>query len=263
MHILYRCSIQTGKWKSQSQNLPWNKNSKWLSERNYPVQNTIIYDVSALLWVNWPLDKLHVYVDALKKFVFQALQMANVTLVFDRYFPNSIKTFARAGSSRAHKLTPDMPAPAEEQVLTKTKNEIKLNAMLAGGLLDSHFYNNATEKHFLFIAGVGDVPVEIDRGVGIDRHDLCSSHEQADIHITQHALALGLLGKSVNVVCDDTDVFVLLVHFYNSQIKASNPPPPQCSCSGWYSCHCRSSPWYSSWSSGDSLVQTLQLRCMA
>ena len=53
------------------------------------------------------------------------------------------------------------------------------------------------------------------------------SHEEADIPITQHATALGLLGKSVNVVCDDTDVFVLLVHFYNSQFKASNP---SCSC---------------------------------
>ena len=165
-----------------------------VSERNCPVQNTIIYDVSALLWViNWPLDKLHVYVDAFKKFVFQALQRANVTLVFDRYFPNSIKTFTRmqrAGSSRAHKLTPDMPVPAKQQVLTNTKNKIQLNAMLAEGLLDSHFYNNATQKHSLVIAGVGDVPVEIDRGVRIDRHDLCSSHEEADILITQHAIAL-------------------------------------------------------------------------
>ena len=108
--------------------------------------------------------------------------------------------------------------------------KIQLNAMLAEGLLDSHFYNNATQKHSLVIVGVGDVPVEIDRGVRIDQHDLCSSHEEVDIHITQHAIALRLLGKSVNVVFDNKDVFVLLVHFYNSQFKASNPPPPPCSC---------------------------------
>ena len=114
----------------------------------------------------------------------------------------------------------------QQPVLTNTKNKIQLNTMLAERLLDLHFYNNATEKHSLVIAGVGDVPVEIDSGVRIDRHDLCSSQE-ADILITQHAIALGLLSKSVNVVCDDTDVFVLLVHFYNSQFKASNPP---CSC---------------------------------
>ena len=66
----------------------------------------------------------------------------------------------RAGSGHAHKLTPDMPAPDKEQVLTNTMNKIKLNAMLAEGLLDSHFYNNATRKHSLVTSGVGDVPVE-------------------------------------------------------------------------------------------------------
>ena len=106
--------------------------------------------------------------------------------------------------------------------------------MLAEGLLNSHFYNNAKQKHSLVIAGVGDVPVEIDRGVRIDRHDLCSSHEEADILITQHAIALGLLGKSVNVVCDDTDVF--LVQFYNSQFKASNPPMFMSSCGRYKIC---------------------------
>ena len=36
-------------------------------------------DVSTLLWViNWLFDKLHVYVDAFKKFVCQALHMATV-----------------------------------------------------------------------------------------------------------------------------------------------------------------------------------------
>ena len=60
--------------------------------------------------------------------------------------------------------------------------------MLAEGLLDSHFYNNATQKHSLVIAGVGDVPVEIDRDVRIDQHDLCSSHEEADKNEMNRAL---------------------------------------------------------------------------
>ena len=41
--------------------------------------------------------------------------------------------------------------------------------------------------------------MKIDRGARIDRHDHCSSHEEADILITQHAIALELWGKSVNV----------------------------------------------------------------
>ena len=44
--------------------------------------------------------------------------------------------------------------------------------MLAEGLLDSHFYNNAAQIHSPVIAGVGDAPVEMN-----NRHDLCSSNE--------------------------------------------------------------------------------------
>lgn len=73
--------------------------------------------------------------------------------------------------------------------------------------------------------GSGCVREEIASGVRIDRRDLCSTHEEADILITQHAISLSLLGKSVRVVCDDTDVFVLLVHFYNSKCKGSNAAP--------------------------------------
>ena len=104
--------------------------------------------------------------------------------------------------------------PAKQVILTDTKNEVQLNAMLAEGLLDSDCYTNATPNYALTIAGISDVPVEIASGVKIDHHrDLYSTHEEADILITQHAISPHL-GKSVRVMCDDTDVFVLLVHFY-------------------------------------------------
>ena len=74
-----------------------------------------------------------------------------------------------------HKLTPEMPAPV---ILMNTKNKIQLNAMLVEGLLNTDYYTNATTKHTLITAGVSDVPVEIDGGVRIDRHDLCSSKIQ-------------------------------------------------------------------------------------
>ena len=46
-----------------------------IPKRNYPIPETLIYDVSALLWVlTWPSDELHVYVDVLQLFVHQALQ---------------------------------------------------------------------------------------------------------------------------------------------------------------------------------------------
>ena len=132
----------------------------------------------------------------------------------------------RAGSSRAHKLTSDMPAPAKQHVPTNTKTRSSWMPCL---LMDFLIHISTTMQHKSTLSGYCWCRwcASGDRGVRADRHDLCSSHEEADILITQHAIALGLLGKSVNVVSDDTDVFVLLVHFYNSQFKASNPP---CSC---------------------------------
>ena len=146
-----------------------------ISERNCPISDTMIYDVSVLLWViTWPSGKLRVYVDAFKAFVHQDLRRANVILVFDRYFPNSINTFTRtqrSGSSRVYKLTPDMQAPAKQVVLTNTKNKIQLNAMLTDGNLDPGYFTEATQTHTNTIAGVHDVPVEITGGLRIDRYD--------------------------------------------------------------------------------------------
>ncbi len=56
---------------------------------------------------------------------------------------------------------------------------------------------------------------EIVHGVRIDRQDLRSAHEEADVIITQHPIANSILDKSVRVVCDDTDVFCLLIYHYN------------------------------------------------
>ena len=58
---------------------------------------------------------------------------------------------------------------------------------------------------------------------GIDHQDLSSSREEADIIITQHAISASLLGKVVHVVCDDTDAFVLLVHYYNGLCTTQVP----------------------------------------
>ena len=122
-----------------------------ISERNCPISDTMIYDVSVLLWViTWPSGKPRVYVDAIKAFVHQALRRKNVIIVFDRYFPNSIKTFTRtqrSGSSRVYQLSPDMRAPAKQVVLTNTNNKIQLNAMLTEGILDPGYFTKATQTH--------------------------------------------------------------------------------------------------------------------
>ena len=88
----------------------------------------------------------------------------------------------------------------------KPKKKIQLNGNLVEGLLNSDYYTNATQKHTLTTAGVSDVSVEIVGGVRIDRHDLCSIHEEADIVITQHVISCSLSGNCFRVVCDETDI---------------------------------------------------------
>ena len=110
-----------------------------------------------------------------------------------------------------------MQAPAKQVVPTNTKNKIQVNAMLTEGILDPGYFTEATQTHTLTVAGIRDVPVEITGGLRIDRHDLRSTHEEADILVAQHAISLSLLDKSVRVVCDDKDMFVLLVPYYNSR----------------------------------------------
>ena len=128
-------------------------------------------------------------------------------------------------------MTPDMQAPAKQVVLTNTKNKIQLNAMITDGILNPCYFTEATQTHTLTFVGVRDVPVDITGGLRIDRHGLYSTHKEADILIAQHAISYLLLGKYVRVVCDDRDVFVLLVHYYNSRCKGSisaqmiTPPP--------------------------------------
>ena len=117
------------------------------------------------------------------------------------------------------------PGAQADTMLTNTKNKFQLNAMLVEGLLNSDYYMNATKKHTVMIAGVSDVPMEIVGSVRIARHDLCSTHEKADIAITQHAISFSLSGTCVRVVCDDTDVLVLLVHFYHIKCRGRNSAP--------------------------------------
>ena len=118
-----------------------------------------------------------------------------------------------------------MQALANQFVLTNTKNKIQLNDMLTESCLDPDYFTEPTQAHTLTIAGVRDLPVEITGCMCIDPHDLRSTDE-VDILNAQHdSVSLSLLGKYVRVVCDDTDVFVILVHYYNSRYKCRDSAP--------------------------------------
>ena len=62
------------------------------------------------------------------------------------------------------------------------------------------------------------MPIEISEGgVVISQADLATSHEEADNVIVQHVLscAVGYAESKITVAVDDTDVFVLLMHYHH------------------------------------------------
>ena len=76
-----------------------------------------------------------------------------------------------------------------------------------------HRHATARQMHSLTVAGTEDVLVEIVGAIVIERRGLSSSHEEADTIIVQHTMTRCMVGEVVSVICDDTDVFALLLHF--------------------------------------------------
>ena len=64
------------------------------------------------------------------------------------------------------------------------------------------------------IVRVEDYPIEITNGVRIDRVDVKACHEEADLIIAQQAILASKNNKTVSVISDDTDVFVLPLNFF-------------------------------------------------
>ena len=61
-----------------------------------------------------------------------------------------------------------------------------------------------------------ETPTEVSHGVAIQRQDLRTRHEEADLIMVQQAYkaVLDHGADSVYVLCDDTDVLVLLCYFF-------------------------------------------------
>ena len=58
-------------------------------------------------------------------------------------------------------------------------------------------------------------PIEISCGVVIQRHDIATTHEEADSIIVQQAIQVAVNEqKYVTILADDTDVYALLLHHY-------------------------------------------------
>jgi len=78
-----------------------------------------------------------------------------------------------------------------------------------------HIYQqyHSGDEHRQVITGLNEVPVEVHRGMVINHTGLKTSQEEADV-IVIHLLCELIANnpQCITVVCDDPDVFLLLVH---------------------------------------------------
>ena len=125
--------------------------------------------------------------------------------------------FAVAGqhASRRHKLSLQTPLPPQKELLTVTENKIKLLDIICEQLLEIYQAEHVQDAHRLVITGKKVVPVEVFKGIAINRNDFKTFHEEADVIIVQQMLEFNTNGIScINILCDDTDVFALLLYYY-------------------------------------------------
>ena len=150
-------------------------------------------------------------------------------ICFDRYrdyYTKSITRYARAINTRVHQLYLKTPLPARDAVLKNSANKAHLNTLICEQILiDEDYLKTLTQDHRLVVTDDKAVPTQVYtcKGHKTPRLDLTSTYEESDI-ITQQAIHLAkeCPESRVCVVCDDTDVFPLLIFFYlNEKLQSS------------------------------------------
>ena len=81
------------------------------------------------------------------------------------------------------------------------------------------------------ITGENPTPVQVWNNFSLQREDLKINHDKVDVIIVHHVFRIASEASDdsyIKVVCSDTDVFVLLIHFYlekNMTINISMESP--------------------------------------
>ena len=202
-----------------------------MNRRAFGTPTHIIIDASAFLWtLKWPTKgKFSQVVEEVKRRIKDMLKLSHVHWIQDRYRDYSPKSACRISrindvATRCHQIRIDMPIIEKNCVLKCVPNKIQLNHLLFNCVTsDEEFLKEATQTHRLVMMGDSTIPDQFFRGRKMPRLDLASSHEEADIIVTKHAILCGLEPNSrVSTITDDTDVFALECYLYH-KMNVQNP----------------------------------------
>ena len=147
------------------------------------------------------------------------LDSSNTHLVFDRYKDNSIKSVTRKARSsqvtqQRFNLSLSTALPSQKSILSNTKNKVQLISLICDYIKDESYLLTKYQNR-LIVTGPDPTPFEICKGLVIQRGDLQNTHEEADVILVNQAVHAAKNEVSgVKVIADDTDIFVLLLHFY-------------------------------------------------
>ena len=93
------------------------------------VQSQIMCSLTGVTsWlVSWPKSgTVQIFLDAFRNLVTEKLKLANVFLIFDRYYEQSIKSATRRnrdiGASRGFNRSPSTKLPSQKVILTARSN---------------------------------------------------------------------------------------------------------------------------------------------
>ena len=93
----------------------------------------MIIDGSTILWiVQWPTNqKVQDYVKNVVTYVTTKMKESEVYLIFDKYFPYSIKSFLHSArgkeANRKHQISSTMVLPPQKVMLTVAGNKVQLD----------------------------------------------------------------------------------------------------------------------------------------
>ena len=95
----------------------------------------------------------------------------------------------------------------------------KCNKLIYDCILDDEeFFKESTRTHKLIMVHENTIPWEIHHGGKLPRMDLASSHEEAGVILTKHAIRFGAKPCSkTKALTDDTENFALISYFYQSR----------------------------------------------
>ena len=193
-----------------------------VSARAVDKADAIVIDGCALLWsVHWPeKGTVKEYVDNFISHVSKKAQYSDVYLTFDRYYDYSIKSVTRGArggkhAARRHHLNLTSLLPTQKVVLQVHANKIQLIDIICNHLIDRCLAIGEPLQHKIVVSGRDPVPIELFCGYQLQRTDLRTTHEEADVTMIYQVLQIAKMDdvQTVKVISDDTDVFVLLLHF--------------------------------------------------